>query len=160
MKRRSSIFLALTLLTAILIFFFSAQDGEDSSALSGGITMTIVRLIRPDFDRLPPAERERLLSTFSFYVRKVAHFSEFALLGFNLACYLVLRNPERASWFGRFGLAWLLSTLYACTDELHQMFVADRGPAFTDVLIDSAGALFGVLIAWALSAFIAVNRRE
>ena len=34
----------------------------------------------------------------------------------------------------------------AATDEFHQMFVASRGALATDVLIDSIGTIFGLLI--------------
>ena len=50
--------------------------------------------------------------------------------------------------------AWGLATLYAGTDELHQRFVSDRGPALLDVGIDSAGALTGALVATLLLALL------
>ena len=36
--------------------------------------------------------------------------------------------------------------MYAATDELHQKFVAGRGPSIRDVMIDSMGALFGIMV--------------
>ncbi len=42
--------------------------------------------------------------------------------------------------------AWLLSVLYAITDEFHQAFVPGRGPLPLDVVIDSVGAFFGLLL--------------
>lgn len=42
--------------------------------------------------------------------------------------------------------AWALATAYAATDEVHQIFVAGRSGMFTDVLLDSAGVLAGVLL--------------
>ena len=36
--------------------------------------------------------------------------------------------------------------LVAATDEFHQTFVASRGAAATDVMIDSGGAILGLLI--------------
>lgn len=47
-------------------------------------------------------------------------------------------------------LAWALATFYAATDEVHQIFVPGRAGMVTDVLLDSAGALTGVLICWLL----------
>lgn len=40
----------------------------------------------------------------------------------------------------------LLSFLYACTDELHQIFVPGRSAQFRDILIDTLGASFGATI--------------
>ena len=39
-----------------------------------------------------------------------------------------------------------IAFLYACTDEFHQRFTPGRSCQFTDVLIDSAGALIAILI--------------
>ena len=43
-----------------------------------------------------------------------------------------------------------LSFLYACTDEIHQIFVPGRSAQFRDVLIDTLGAIFGCLLIHAL----------
>ena len=47
-----------------------------------------------------------------------------------------------------------MATSYASTDEIHQMFVAGRGPSVRDVLIDSIGAFFGVLVFFFISYLI------
>ena len=72
-------------------------------------------------------------------IRKVAHFTEFACLG-GLFTWLfsMLRRP---AW-----LALGCGFLAACVDETIQIFVPDRGPAFTDVLIDTSGVLCGILL--------------
>jgi len=44
-------------------------------------------------------------------------------------------------------LTALFSFGYALTDEFHQMFVDGRGASFTDCLIDTGGALLGILAA-------------
>ena len=139
-------FLVAALLTAVLIFFFSSQDGEDSSELSNGVTLEVARIIRPDFNSLPPAEQQGYLESLGGVVRKCAHFCEFALLAFNLMFYFTLRRSDNRLR-PTIPLAWGLATLYAGTDELHQRFVSDRGPALMDVGIDSAGALTGTLAA-------------
>ncbi len=149
-------FLAASILTAALIFFFSAQQGPDSSAMSEGLTLTAAKLLRPDLMEMPAAERLAYLEKLGFIVRKCAHFSEFALLAFNLACWLRLRFLERPRAYAP-PRAWLIATLYAGSDELHQMFVAERAPAVVDVCIDSAGALTGTLVA--LAGMILVERR-
>lgn len=48
----------------------------------------------------------------------------------------------------------LLSLLYACTDEIHQIFVPGRSAQFRDVLIDTLGASFGTLIAYLIIKLI------
>ena len=44
-------------------------------------------------------------------------------------------------------LSWAGCTLYAATDEIHQLFVAGRTGKWQDVLLDSSGALAGLLLA-------------
>ena len=139
-------FLAATLATAALIFFFSAQQGPDSAALSDGVTLQVAKVVNPDFNDLSPVQKLSFLEQLSAIVRKCAHFGEFALLGFNLLCWLWLRRWRRPA-LGALPPAWGIATLYAGTDELHQMFVSERGPALLDVCIDSAGALTGALVA-------------
>ena len=56
-------------------------------------------------------------------------------------------------------IAWGISTAYAATDEFHQIFVPGRAGMLTDVMIDSSGALAGILLA-ALAGFIIIGRNR
>jgi VanZ family protein len=80
--------------------------------------------------------------------RKLIHVGEYALL-----CYLwwrLLRTvmPDRRAAFA----AFLVASLYAATDELHQSFVDGRHGTPVDWAIDSAGA--------AVAAFAVTARRR
>jgi len=44
--------------------------------------------------------------------------------------------------------AWLLTVLYACTDEFHQLFVAGRHSSLVDIGIDALGAAVALAILW------------
>jgi len=76
------------------------------------------------------------LGTWDLVLRKLAHLTEYAILGALLA--RALTRPA---------LAVLLGSLYAVTDEIHQHFVPGRHAAWYDVLLDTAGVAVGVL-AW------------
>jgi VanZ family protein len=82
--------------------------------------------------------------------RKLVHASEYGLL-----CFLwwrALRSVapgERAP-----AIAWVVTALYAASDEIHQTFVDGRHGTPVDVLIDSCGA--GVV---ALLVYRAHSRR-
>lgn len=65
-------------------------------------------------------------------VRKTAHFTVFGVLAL---LYLKALGNWRKRW-----LALLLAVLYAISDEYHQSWTPLRHPAWTDVVIDSAGA--------------------
>lgn len=149
-KHSIGITLALVAAVMVMIFCFSAQTGEKSGALSGRITTWVVSLAVPDFEQLPASEQEALRSAAGLVIRKTAHFSEYALLGFSLMLHIrQLRKRITVSGPGLW--AWLVGTAYAVTDELHQGLVAGRHPAAVDVLIDSCGVVAGVLLlAWIL----------
>jgi VanZ family protein len=68
--------------------------------------------------------------------RKLIHFGEYALLCFLWWRLLRAAVPDRRAAL----LAFLVSCLYAATDELHQSYVDGRNGTPVDWLIDSAGA--------------------
>ena len=76
------------------------------------------------------------LGTWDLILRKIAHLSEYAILG-----ALLLRAIQRPA------VAILAGGLYAVTDEIHQHFVRGRHAAWYDVVIDTIGVAIGVL-AW------------
>ena len=76
------------------------------------------------------------LGTIDLIGRKIIHFCEYALL-----CWLWWRVFEPDLGASRAALvAFLISSGYAATDELHQVFVEGRHGAPLDWVIDSAGA--------------------
>ena len=129
----------------VMIFCFSSQNGEESGALSARITEAVIRVVYRDYDARGEAERQILFDRTAHIVRKTAHFSEFAALGFFLLGHfraLALKKGLRRPAAG----AIVAGVIYAISDELHQGFVGGRSPAVLDVGIDSAGVLFGVLV--------------
>jgi VanZ family protein len=74
-------------------------------------------------------------------VKKGGHMLGYALLAVAYARGLAGgARPTRRQLLAAVALAGL----YAITDEFHQWFVAGRGAAATDVLIDAVGAGLGV----------------
>lgn len=83
----------------------------------------------------------------NFVVRKTAHFSEYMI--FFLLSYNVLKNYF--SFRNACILGILLVFIYACTDEIHQLFVSGRSGRVQDVLIDTSGGIFGMVILYVKS---------
>lgn len=131
----------LVIAIALVIFFFSDMDGTSSMKMSNGFTYWFMRLFHPDYDMLSPDKQEEIFHLFVFIVRKTAHFTEFAAFGISL---MLLIHKYQV----RHGLlwTWIIGTLYAGTDELHQYFKGTRTPSLRDVAIDSAGVLAGALM--------------
>jgi VanZ family protein len=74
------------------------------------------------------------LGTIDVVLRKLAHVSEYALLG-----ALLLRALEREV------PAFLAGVAYAITDEIHQHFVSGRHASPVDFAIDAAGLGLGMV---------------
>jgi len=56
--------------------------------------------------------------------------------------------------------AWLLTSAYAATDEIHQLFVPGRAGMVADVILDSCGALTGVVLFCAVLAIVRAIRKK
>ena len=127
---------------AVMIFSFSSQHAEQSSHLSN-IFVQMFLQIRGNLGWFPTVADTDLVHVFSTFVRKGAHVTEYILLCTSfLTAFWV--SGIRGKW--RNIASFALTFCYACTDEFHQLFVPGRAGRFTDVLIDSSGALVLSLI--------------
>ena len=144
-KHSIALSLLLVIAVMVMIFCFSAQSGEQSGAMSGRLTTWVLNLIIPDFENFSPEQQEAIRSTVGLIIRKLAHFSEYALLGFSLILHIAQVQKKITV---RLPLLWAggIGTLYAATDEFHQGFVAGRGPSIVDVMIDSLGVIAGIML--------------
>ncbi len=134
------LFLVLTLAVMIIIFAFSSQSADLSGDLSEGVTRSIL----PFLEGASPEVVER----FNHIIRKCAHAFIYALLGCFAAGFSLTYRDGKRSVLLLAAAGWLFAVLYAGSDELHQMFVPGRGPAISDVLLDSCGAAVGAAAAW------------
>lgn len=106
----------------------SLLPGTQSSDLSGSITFQLYQFLHLSLD----------FDLFHHFIRKCAHFSEYAVLGIFTYNWMKEINSNLL-------LSVLICFIIACCDEIIQSFIPNRGPAFTDCLIDTSGALFGTL---------------
>ena len=132
MNRKKILAWSFFLFWLLLIFFFSAQSGEDSSQLSGGLLEFLESLTHI------PLSSEIC----SFMIRKLAHFTEYGVLGF-----LTINLWKQYGNINQKKLLFILlfCIFYALTDEFHQIFISNRSGNFWDVTIDSLGSFFGIV---------------
>lgn len=154
---RRYILLILVIAWAGVIFYFSGQNADKSSQTSGRIVTKVVRIIKPDYDSLPAEKQESILQTVTLVVRKGAHFSEYLVFGM-LLWGLIGTYTDRRKRQG--AAAWVIGTVYAGSDELHQMFSDGRAPRVGDVCIDSAGVVCGIFVCIAVACLFAAYRRK
>lgn len=133
MKRRkiaTVISWAAVLVCMAVIFILSAQTGTESQDLSDRVMLIFGIEVSVEL------------------VRKCAHCLEYMGLA-----VLVFNALYRSFGYSRPYLAIAISSAYAASDEIHQLFVEGRSGQLTDVLIDSFGAAIGVAV---LSAAIII----
>lgn len=136
-----------------VIFMFSAKTAGDSERMSMGVTQLVAKLMG-----ITQAEAGSfgsglydMLSAIDHYVRKTAHFMEYALLAVLVFNALKIDVKKKLCLFFS---AWGICIIYAATDELHQYFVPGRSCQFKDVMINSAGALTGICICMLAGALL------
>lgn len=110
-----------------IIFWLSSRTASESAAQSGAILQWLIHIFGDN------------LFT-DFIVRKAAHCLEFTGLCvlFNLAFYQTRKKTIPL-------ISIACTSLYAATDEFHQLFVEGRSCQFTDWIIDSCGAILGAI---------------
>ena len=125
-KRLLTILIAANL---ALIWGNSLLPGVSSEAVSGGVLAFLGRF-------LPML----LTETGHTFLRKAAHFSEFALLGLLFGGRHRLVKGDTPFHLMGFGLA------VACIDETIQIFTPDRASSLIDVWIDTSGFALGIAV--------------
>lgn len=102
------------------------------------------RIIRPLLEFLFPNTPEDILIIYHGYIRKFAHFAEYAVLAFFASRAFL---PSSQSILRRFwwAFAFLFIAFVASVDEYNQSFNPARTSSPYDVLIDCAGGAAMIL---------------
>ena len=140
---------------AMIIFGFSKQDGEESSGLSykaADIILTVCD--KAGIIDCNENNRESMIEAVQFPIRKAAHMTEYAILGWLAFAFSgTFEMRQKVHYIAALGFAFC----YASTDEFHQLFIPGRSGQFTDVCIDTAGAAIGLLL---LAILLKIGRRH
>lgn len=132
--------LILVIIWMGVIFMFSSDTAKESTKKSDGV---IIKTIEVIFQRkLDDTEKEKYTKYFIVPVRKTAHFFVYFVLGILVFNYLSSFALDKKMLL----LSILICFLYACSDEVHQLFVPGRSGEIKDVLLDSLGSISGILI--------------
>ena len=132
MKQRGRwILLTLIGLTTLTIWGLSLRSAGDSSTQSNALALPLAGAAEA---------KGEWLSIIMMIVRKLAHFSECAVLGLWWGLY-AQRRPLK--------LAWLYGLPVAVIDELLQYFAPGRAPGFWDAALDYCGYFCGFALVMA-----------
>lgn len=134
----------LTILWMGIIFGFSADTGEESSRISLQTGTAICRIFVPGYQQMDTRKQETMAENIEYPLRKCAHAAEYMILGILLSLSAG-KAEDQEKTRQRMAVCMVIAVGYAASDELHQLWSAGRSCRITDVLIDSAGALAGIL---------------
>lgn len=127
------------ILIMLLIWSFSAQNGDDSDSVS----LTLAAK----------------LGLSNGVVRKIAHFLIYAMLGASLANYFRSINQKKFPNIKDIVLSLLIAFIYSCIDEYHQSLIPGRDGNRVDIIIDSLGACAGISAYVSSYFFYLANRK-
>ena len=131
----------LVIICMITIFYFSSDNGDESTYKSDSVILRVSSFL--GVDNLSKREQQNLIDTFVVPVRKSAHFFIYLVLGITLISFL---REFSIPILKLLLISIFLAFLYACSDEIHQLFIIGRTGRVLDVFIDTLGASTGVIL--------------
>ncbi|MCR5601451.1 MAG: VanZ family protein [Ruminococcus sp.] len=152
------IFLVLTIAVMVAIFVLSAENAEESSKTSGSMTKVAVKIIDKDYSKRSLYRQHEIWNTASFIVRKLAHFTIYTALGF---CASMTAGKRKLISLKSLCVV-VFGFLYALSDELHQTMSEGRSCEFRDMMIDTGGAVLGMIFSLIIMYIVMhiINKRK
>ena len=155
----------LVLIWMITIFYLSSMDSDQSNTKSKETINVVVENTIDVTNNIgitnEPTTKDNINSIVNVLnkpLRKCMHATVYFVLvilvinAFNQMHLLTRVNTYLYSI--------IICFIYACTDEIHQLYVVGRTGQFIDVLIDTIGALLGCLVFYIGSKIIKKNRKS
>lgn len=138
-KNKGKGYYLIIIIWTTIIFSFSLQSAETSSRTSSGFGKGLMEFSLPkmaeNFENMSLERQEY----FHFLLRKSAHFVEYFILGLLINISVQGMKIRRTV---RWGVLYCI--FVASMDETIQLFVSGRSGQFSDVVLDSVGALCGM----------------
>lgn len=131
----------LVLIIMFIIFSFSSENDVKSTKRSDGLIIRTTEFIINR--KLTSKEKKLYTEKYVHVVRKTAHFTIYFLLGLAFVSFLREFNFDNK----RLLLYTVLFVfMYACSDEIHQLFISGRSGEILDVVIDTIGGFVSSFI--------------
>lgn len=136
------ILVILLCLTFYEIFQFSNENSVKSSSRSRQVIKNIVDIF-PYTKNLSEETKIKIVNNLQPIIRKLAHFSIYTLVGVLIMAFV---STYKLLLWKKFSISIIVGLIYAISDEYHQSFVPGRSAEIRDVLIDTTGVIFGIII--------------
>lgn len=155
MKIRRIVLGLLVIFMMLVIFIFSSQSGGQSGGLSEKIAVNLINFFNPSFQTYSAVDQAKILDSFEFVIRKMAHMAEYGLLaGLIFLFFFGIRLSYRVTF------SLVITLLYSISDEIHQHFIPGRTGVYTDVLIDMTGAICIICILSIITHFYDKHKKQ
>lgn len=137
-------FTAIIICIALTVTFIFSNSFDDKGK-SNEKSNKIVKVIKPSVDKVSKKLTGKPVKTedLNKYTRKMAHFTEFAVLGIELLILMLLIEKKLTKLIF---MPLFTGLLTAVTDEFIQSF-NQRSDMVSDVIIDFSGCIFGIITA-------------
>ena len=116
------------------------------------------RFVEPFLRWLKPDISSETLAQIHFFVRKLGHIFEYALLAIFLWRALRSGANLRVKISILVIVVWFVCAIFAATDEFHQSFIPSRTASPNDVVIDIFGVVIGLTICMGFA--LRINRKS
>lgn len=138
--------ISLVIIWMLVIFSFSQVKGEKSGSTSTKLIKDSVININKVLVKIkiakPISEKKatKIAEFLNYPVRKTMHMAEYFILAILIYWAIILYKIKHT-----YLLTFILSVLYAISDEVHQLFRARTG-SVKDVLIDTVGIILAIVV--------------
>lgn len=149
MKIKKIIYTVLLIMLLLVIFLFSNQTANKSQSTSDKVASGIVDIVETvTKNEIKKDKRESIIENTRFLVRKTAHFTLYFVLGIIVYLLFTSYGVKKIVFY-----SILFCFLYACGDEVHQLFLDGRTAKILDVCIDTCGSSLAVICLFHLQKF-------
>lgn len=141
MKIKNILNIILIIIWLFIIFSFSAEDATKSEHRSDEVIINAVETITRE--EIPENQRQKIIDEYIVIVRKSAHFFLYFILA--IIVFILYKRI-----FGLNSKSFIYTIIfcfiYACSDEIHQLFINGRTACIFDVFVDTTGAILSTTL--------------
>lgn len=147
----------LVLLWMGLIFYFSNQEATVSTTQSDKV-INFVNVISKNNESFKGILLKLYqLKGASFVIRKSAHIFSYFVLSI-LSFIMVYTHKGSINLSIKY--SFIISILYAISDEIHQLFIPGRSGMIQDVFIDCIGVILGIIFITVIFKLYIKNKKK
>lgn len=133
----------------LVIFLFSNQTASKSQSTSDKVASDIVGVVETvTKNEIKKDKKENIIENTRFLVRKTAHFTLYFILGIIVYLLFTSYGVKKILFY-----SILFCFLYACSDEIHQLFLDGRTAKVLDICIDTCGSSLAIISIFYLQKF-------